>query len=424
MNTASNRERAGQGTGTPGAWSVARAFAIEGLTSAQRLVLAVLLTRADREGYAWPHASEVAARTTLALRTVARVVAQLAALGLVERAQLRPGELLPNGLPTPDARAVVRATLGSVRAFVGGSIEAAIAPGLGLSPTERAVLAALLLHANGSRQAWATQARLAAVAGCSVRSVGAALAELRARRMIALAMLPPGATLPNGASCAGWRALVTILPGGIRARAAEPEAPRRSCSSPPALVQPPPGEAAEGRDPENTDPEKSDAREGEPSPIGAPQAAPMVSPAAPASGAAAPPNDVPDLLLAEWAQKLGSDVGPNARALLAARLAEGVTPREIRDGIEGIRLLPWRMDPCWPTRRYVANCFQYAAKVRTFAAAARCANPEVEILAPPPAPERLDPETRKAQAAQLRAILAAGPARPFFLSRRAAVDRA
>ena len=438
---ASVRAERSQGTGSPGAWSVARAFACEGLNAAQRLVLAVLLARADSEGYAWPHASEVALRTSLAVRTVGRVVAQLAALGLVERAQLRPGELLPNGVPSPDARAVVRATLGSVRAFASGAIDLALAPGLALSHVERATLAALLVHANGKGLAWATQARLASVAGCSVSAVGRALRELRDRRAIVLVMLPPGARLPNGQACAGWRPLVTLLPGAIRALRSEPVEPRSGDVLPPTHEQAPPDARAEGSDPMKRSNEEN-ARDPKGSPDRArPMAAPSVAaPTAPeerstASREGSAPTALgstaaregADLLLGEWVSKLGPDAGPHAREVLSARLADGVTLRELRDAIAGIALTAWRMAPEAPTRRYVGSCVQSAAKARTFAAigcaAAASLNPEpVEMLAPPPAATPIAPEVRAAQAAQLRALLGSS-ARPLFFAPRPALDR-
>lgn len=406
--------------------AMARAFMLEGLVAVERLVLAVLLGHADPAGRAWPLLEELAARVGLegGARSVARVLERLQVRGLVDRVTVSAGELLPTGQAASTARALVTLRLPSPAACLGGAaelLELALSPELALRPAARAVLAVYCLHASAAREAWPSHARVAKLAGVSVRTVGSSLFLLRSMGVLERARIAPGAKLPNDQTATQWKSLVTLLEQGLR----QATAPRRSCRASPTVDPSPPDPGSEEslQGSEITE-SRERARPSAP-PQGAASRPPVTAPPAPGCGAVplGPADEqVSDLLLRFSERCETDDLGRAPADVMRARLADGFSAADIRDAIEGVALNPWRM--ALRSRRWVRSVFGDAKRFRTHLEAGRGPAHDLDLLEqlpPPPAPVVVDQAERARQRAQLSAFLGAGP-RSFFVSSRPTVD--
>lgn len=405
---------------------MARAFMLEGLVAVERLVLAVLLGHADSEGRAWPLLEELARRVGLegGARSSARVLERLQVRGLLERATLAAGELLPNGQTASTARALVTLRLPSTTACLGGAaelLELALSADLQARPAVRAVLAVYCLHASADREAWPSHARVARLAGVAVRTVGRSLFLLRHLGIIERARIAPGAKLPNGTSATQWKSLVVLLEQGLR----QATDPRRSRRAPPTADPSLPDRGSEESDHGSEITESRERAPAEPPPDRAAERPTVTAPSAPEKCGAAPigaaDEKVVDLLLRKFAERCETDdLGRAPADVVRARLADGFTARDFEHAIEGVALNPWRM--ALRSRRWIRSVFGSAARFRTFREAGRGDSDLLEqplLVAVAPAP-RVEAAERARQREQLAALLSSP--RSFFVSARPAID--
>lgn len=341
------------------------------LAATERIVLAHLLLRAGSPtGIAWPTIGELAERTGLQPRSVQRVVRRLADAGLVAVTHVEPGGTMPSGFRTPHARAVYRLSVPSTVApvFVGSRFADSLSADV--ATTELVVLAVLSLHANGTGDAWPSYARVGRMGGLSERAVGGAVARLRARGLLRARRVAPGGTLPSGETATTWRVVLTVA------------RPRHGCVATPTVVPPHPDVGAEERDP---GPESVKAED---------------------PGVAG--------LLSEFSDQLQTDdLGPDAAALVAARLADGLSVADVKAAIAGVAAVPWRMQ--LRSRRTVRAVFGTLEKTKGFVERGREHLPvAVEVLAPlpppPPPPSRAELKARAGAVADALARLARPPA--------------
>lgn len=376
------------------------------LRAPDRLVLAVLLHRAGApHGEAWPTIGEIAERTALEPRTVTTILRRHEARGMLTTT-LQRSSASRYRLNVPSIVAPV----------VGRSLDLALSPST-LTTTERATLAVVLMHTGASGEAWPGHARIASMAGLSLRAVGSALKRLVARGMLTARQVKPGGMLPSGATASGW---VTVLrptgrgPGAARLTLArmpregdDPGAlsPRSSCGQGAIVV---PG----GDDP--------GAEEGIPGTIPVKEERPCFAqtsrPTVPA-----PITDAIDLLLEEYAQQLEiEDLGRDAERVMRERVAEA-SIADAKLAIVGIAATPWRMEQ--RSRRTVLAALGTSEKFAGFVAKGRATRETFGAIAvaemieiAPSAPIQAPPiEVLRARASAVASLLA-GLAPPQFVS--------
>jgi DNA-binding Lrp family transcriptional regulator len=372
---------------------VARAFAPELEASySERAVLAWLADRANERGEAWPRLDEGARVTGLAVRSVRRILARLEARGIVERSYLHRGQRGPAGWVVSATTCIVRLAGLLAGAAPLRGVSLALWSRCALSTLERVVLALVVAHANAEGWCWPSFGRLARLAGCSVRAVAGAVAELRRAGVLEGSLVPQGAPLPGGELAREWRLVLRLADG-----CPKPD-PGASIGGPSSMAS-------------RTDVHERSAHGA--SPI---EDRPPIAPADPIAA-----------FLLRYAAIAGTDVlGRNAAEIIRQRLADGLSVRDLEHAAAGIAASSWHMAEIG--RRTIAAAFGTVDRVKIHADRGRAAG-GVPLDLPTPAQEaqearqnadRLAREaTERAEArARLRAIgggglaslLARGPA--------------
>ena len=110
-----------------------RAWLVQGISFAEKLVLLKLADMANDEGVCWPSNATIAAQCGLDARSVRRIVARLEGLGLVKRqAKFRPGGLQATNwltvLPPADRRAAAAPEAAADCESVGADVQGGDSP--------------------------------------------------------------------------------------------------------------------------------------------------------------------------------------------------------------------------------------------------------------------------------------------------------
>jgi DNA-binding Lrp family transcriptional regulator len=305
------------------------------------LVLAVLLHRAGApDGEAHPSIAEIAERTGLTERTVTTNLRRLEAASLLTTTRTR-GRVSRYQLVVPS----------DVAPMVGRALDDALARSP-LTTTERATFAIVLMHTGASGEAWPSHARIARLAGLSVRAVGGALRRLVARGVLNARQVKPGAQLPTGAIASTWSIVLrpTGFPpsGGRLSLAPSPTSPRSTCRKE-AIDVPSGGDLVAEEEIHGS------------SPMNEEQVRPR---AISHSTSSSRSSDAIDLLLQEYAHRLELDeLGRDAEQILRARVAES-SIATVQIAITGIQETAWRMERA--SRRTVLAALGTPQKFRAF----------------------------------------------------------
>ena len=348
---------------------VQRAFSADlQLSHVERAVLAWLADRADADGRAWPSLDEGAARCGLAVRSVRRVLARLEARGMLVRHHAKRGERSPLGWALGRAATIVQLVglqAGPIPAIGPIDVARAFRAGDPLTTLQRVVLAlvAAFCGLSGARACFAGYAHLARLAGASERALGAAVRALVRDGYLVAERVAPGGELPSGERARDWRIVLQL----------GASYPDRRASTPGPTVRA-----------TRTDVPKILAMDRDPTrhPLGH------------------PPPDIAGLVEA-YRRAVNADPGPDAARVLADRLADGYTSRELASAAWAIAADPWRMAVAG--RRTVRAALGTAAKVRDWLDRAQLAAPE-------PAPTREELRREAEALAARRAADEAGQA--------------
>lgn len=296
------------------------------LRALDRLILAVLL---HRIGAAF-------GETAITHAELARAVgASISGVrGALRRLVAHPANVLAIDASEPAHPRYIVTCEGWGALLCGRALDPALGELDALTTHERAALAVVLLHTGPLGVAWPSDDRIAALAGMSERAVGRALGQLRARGIVEATRIAPGGRLPGGQTARSWCRLLTEGKGCPQLELVPASAPKRDDDPvswgghPCFLGRSPLSPEAEERIP-RTDPKNEEAAR---DPLGATS-----------SEVAATHPDV-EPLLRELCDRLELDTpGPDADAIVARRLDEGATVRDLRDAIAGIAATPWRM---------------------------------------------------------------------------------
>lgn len=365
----------------PRARFTARAFALELAASfSERAVLAWLAERADASGRAWPRLDEGARVTGLRVRSIRRILARLEERGAVVRTHLARGERGPAGWAVSTATCVVTlACLLSGAAPLRGVSLAAWARS-GWSTLERVVVALLEAHRNADGWAWPSYARLARLAGCSPRAIAGAVARLRRAGVLESHLVPQGALLPGGEVAREWRLVLRVV-------ASCPTGDPRASSGGPSIAD-----------------SRPDVHK---------RSADRASPIEDRPPSSSPPDPIGSFL-SSYARIAQTDcLGRSAREIVRARLADGLSVRELELAAAGVAASGWHMAEL--SRRTIPAAFGTAERVRLHADRARArggvfvddlADPAREAQEARQAAERREREAvdRSAARARLRAL--------------------
>lgn len=322
----------------PRARFVARAFSPAlACTYSERAVLAWLADRANDAGQAWPRLDDGARVTGLAPRSIRRILARLEARGLITRTYLQRGERGPAGWFVSATTCVVQLVCLLAGAAPLRGVSLARWRSSSASTLERVICALVEAHCNADGWAWPSYGRLARLAGCSVRAVAGAVASLRRAGVLEGSLVPQGAPLPGGELAREWRLV-------LRLASTLPKAdPRASNAGPSSTAS-------------RTDVHERSAH----------RASRIEDP---------PPTPPPDPIegfLTRYAAIAGTDVlGRNAANIVRARLADGLSVRDLELAAAGVAASPWAMAEL--SRRTIAAAFGTADRVRLHADRGRAA---------------------------------------------------
>jgi hypothetical protein len=331
-------------------------------TYTERAVLAWLATR-ERGGEVWAQLEEGARCTGLHVRSVRRILEQLAdpsreGGALVSRELLHRGARAPSGFAVSRSTSVVRLLVGAVLApLVRLDVRRWFRAELQMETLHRVLLALIASHSNAAGFAWPSYARLAWLAGCSVRSVAGAVGQLCRQGWLVRSLVAPGAELPDRSVARSWRLVLQVVEPDVRASTAG-----RPCIDSRTSVHKSPLHG-------------SGLNVGPPAPP--------------------PPSDP----LAEALRAFSSickteRIGADAAAVMAARLREGRTVADLATAARGVASVPWRMELA--ERRTVRAAFGTADKFAGFLERGRQLEPDAYVT---PAQERAEALQRAAQRA-------------------------
>lgn len=323
--------------------------------ASHRLLLAVLLQRADERLRAWPTIGELARRTSLSPRQVRRTLSELGDAGFIVR------ELEDAG------RVVTHVTLGDAAPIVSGDVSPALLDGLPIGPSERSVLAAYLLHADAIGEAFPGRSTVSRYAGVSIRQVSESVKRLKHIGVLSWVMVERRGAYAYRRVTIHRERLFALASKGAPPLTSLHRSPPPSVLPPPDTAAPPPGHGCTQTLPREPFQIEESTR-----------------------GEAA-------RLLRRYVDRLQIEPSSprSALALIHKHLADGVPAAKIEAAIEGVRASEWRMES--PDRRGIHAILRSRSVIEGHAMRSSAARWVDDMLPPPPPPVRVEisPEERR-----------------------------